>query len=133
MRELITSSATLASLLGVAYVYHNGNPFTSSYSLRTRREAEITAIDDNLDYEDTFSFEKLVNQEDEFQADLKFIKSLGLLEEDSDISDMPEVFKEDIEMFQNSDSISGPKKSRKSVQFVMKCMKNNNCLSSSVR
>ena len=129
MRELITSSATLASLLGVAYVYHNGNPFTSSYSLRTRREAEITAIDDNLDYEDTFSFEKLVNQEDEFQADLKFIKSLGLLEEDSDISDMPEVFKEDIEMFQNSDSISGPKKSRKSVQFVMKCMKNNNCLS----
>jgi len=110
MREVVLSAATLAGLVGLACLYSNGSP-------RVRREADFTAInDDGLE-----EYEVMDIAQDDNLSDYEFMKQLGLFEDDSD---MPQILQEDIAMFQN-----GPKtgNTRKSIQFITKCMKNNAC------
>lgn len=107
MREVVVSAATLAGLVGLACLYNNG-------SQRVRREADFESIDE-VDY-DVMDLGN--SAEADSINDYDFIKSLGLFD---DSSDMPEFIQEDIAMFQSA------KGTRKSIQFITKCMKNIQC------
>jgi len=110
MREVVVSAATLAGLVGLACLYNNG-------SQRVRREADFEAVSD-MEYE-VLDLEQ--NDDNSNMNDMEFIKSLGLLE---DSSDMPAFLQEDIEMFQ-----SGGGNTRKKIDFILKCIKNYQCSS----
>lgn len=109
MREVVVSAATLAGLVGLACLYNNG-------SQRVRREADFEAVSD-MEYE-VLDLEQ--NDDNSNMNDMEFIKSLGLLE---DSSDMPAFLQEDIEMFQSGGN------TRKKIDFILKCIKNYQCSS----
>merc|ERR1711881_132578 len=75
----------------------------------------MSSLDDGLDFE---VMDELNNEAEKMESDYMWMKELGWLDNPSDA---PEVFQEDLAMFQ------GSKANRKAVQFIVKCLKNAVC------
>ena len=120
MREVVVSAATLAGLVGLACLYGNGKGIGRS---RVAREADFEAIND-VNYDvlgDNLPGE--MSESDLAEAELNFIRALGYLDGSVDV---PEFLSEDVKVFQQNGA-------KKAVQFVAKCMKNNECKTNAIR
>jgi len=122
MREVVVSAATLAGLVGLACLYGNGKGIGRS---RVARDADFSSITD-MDYEVLGESEMPgeVTESELIKAERDFIAALGYFDENADI---PMFLKDDVAQYASKDA------AKKSVQFVAKCMKNNECKENAVR
>merc|ERR1712048_822383 len=124
VKDTIISAATLAGLVGLACLYQNGVFHNHLTALRVKRDLAtellnefdqpIVGVDDqqNQIQKDLLD-DEFLSEEFYQQADYDFLKGMGFLDEDVDMTDVPEELVEDVVFYQNNRNNNNNQKLKK--------------------
>merc|ERR1712048_1433721 len=112
VKDTIISAATLAGLVGLACLYQNGVFHTHLTALRVKRDLATELLnefepivgqdEDQNQIQKDFLDDEFLSEEFYQQADYDFLKGMGFLDDDVDMTDVPEELVEDVVFYQNN-------------------------------